>query len=91
MAGFGTFLVALAGPVVKRALVSLGFGIISYAAVSAALASALGAAKAAWSGLGGEALALIQMAGVSTAASILAGALIARVALQFTKKLGLVA
>lgn len=86
----GTWLVGLAAPMIKRALVSLGFGIVSFAAVSAALNAALDAAKAAWSGLGGEALALLQMAGVNTAASILAGALVARVSLMLLKKIDLV-
>lgn len=90
MAGFGSFLVSLAGPVVKKALTSLGIGIVSYAAVSAALGAALGAAKAAWSGIGADTLALIQMAGVNTAASILAGALTARVAMSIMKKMDLV-
>jgi hypothetical protein len=86
----GAFLLAMVGPLVRRALVSLGVGVLSYAAVSVALNAALASAKAAWAGLTGDTLALIQMAGVSTAASILAGALVARVALQFTKKLGYV-
>lgn len=92
MSGLGTFLAAIAGSVVKRALAALGIGIVSYAAMTAALNSALAAAKAAWAGLAGfpEALALIQMAGVTTAASIIAGALVARVALQSLKKLEIV-
>lgn len=92
MAGFGTFLVSLAGPVVKRAMVALGFGVVSYAAMAAALDAALSAAKEAWAGLAGfpEALQLIQMAGVNTAGSIIAGALVARVALQSLKKFELV-
>lgn len=92
MSGLGTFLAAIAGPVVKRALVALGFGVVSYAAMTAALNAALGAAKAAWAGLAGfpEALALVQIAGVNTAASIIAGALVARVAMQSLKRLELV-
>lgn len=92
MSGLGTFLAAAAGPVVKRALVALGFGVVSYAAMTAALNAALSAAKAAWAGLAGfpEALALIQIAGVNTAASIIAGALVARVAMQSLKRLELV-
>ena len=86
MAGFGTFLVSLAGPIAKKVLTSLGVGVVSYAAVSAALAAVLSNAKAAWGGLAGDSLALIQMAGVSTAASILAGALTARVTLQLLKR-----
>ncbi|GAB1387751.1 hypothetical protein MASR1M59_28990 [Melaminivora sp.] len=90
--GFGTFLASLAGPIVKRAMVALGFGLVSYAAMTAALNAALGAAKAAWAGLAGfpEALQLIQMAGVNTAASIIAGALVARVAMQSLKRFELV-
>lgn len=92
MNGLGTFLAAIAGPVVKRALQALGFGVVSYAAMKTALDAALNAAKDAWAGLQGfpEALALIQMAGVSSAASIIAGALVARLALQSLKKLELV-
>lgn len=92
MTGLGTFLAALAGPLVKRAMIALGFGVVSYAAMTAVLNSALSAAKAAWGGLSGfpEALALISMAGINTYCSIIAGALIARVALQSLKKLELV-
>ena len=92
IAGLGTFLASIAGPVVKRALTALGFGVVSYAAMTAALNSALSAAKGAWAGLSGfpEALALTQMAGVPTYCSIVAGALVARVALQSLKKLELV-
>lgn len=89
---FGTFLMAIAGPVAKKVMVALGVGILSYAAVSAALTAALSAAKSAWGAFGGgafsEALSLVQMAGVPTAASIFAGALIANVALEFGKRLG---
>lgn len=87
--GFGSFLGVIAGPVVKRALASIGFGVVSYAAISMALNSALQAAKTAWAGLAGETLSLIQMAGVSTAASIIAGALVTRVALMTLKRLEL--
>ncbi len=85
---FGAFLVGIAGSVAKRVLSALGIGLVSYAAMSAALTAALNAAKNAWAGLSGfpEALALIQMAGVTTAASIISGALIARVSMQSFKK-----
>jgi len=86
MPAIGTWLVGLAGPFIRKVLLSLGVGVVSYAAVSAALAAVLSSAKTAWGGLAGDALALIQMAGVNTAASILAGALPARVALQVVKR-----
>lgn len=82
----GTWLVSLAGPAIKRALASLGIGLASYAALSVALNQAIGSAKAAWSGIGGDALSLIQLAGVPDAISIIVGALLARVAMQTVKK-----
>lgn len=92
MSGLGTFLASLAGPLAKRVMLALGFGVVSYAAMTAALNQALSAAKGAWAGLAGfpEAMSLIQMAGVTSAASIIAGALVARVALQSLKKLEMV-
>lgn len=92
MGGLAAFFLSLAGPIIKRALIALGFGVVSYAAMTAALNAALGAAKGAWAGLSGfpEALAIVQIAGVNTYMSIIAGALVARVALQSLKKLELV-
>lgn len=87
--GLGSFLVLLAGPVVRKALISLGFGVVSYAAISTALNAVLDHARAAWGGLGGDALALINMSGASTALSIVAGALVARVSIMSLKKLEL--
>ena len=90
MAGLGTFLVALAGPIAKKVMVSLGVGVVSYAAITAALTAVLSSAKSAWGGLGGDALALIEMAGVGVAASIFAGALMARVSMQVLKRFELI-
>jgi len=86
MGAVGTWLVSLAGPAAAKILAALGVGIVSYAALSAALATALSSAKAAWGGLAGDALALIQMSGASTALSIVAGALLARLAFQAVKR-----
>jgi len=89
MGGIGSFLAAIVGPLAKKVLVALGFGIASYAAVTAALAQVLNAARTAYGGLSGDVLALVDLAGVGVAASILAGALTARVSLQVLKKLEL--
>lgn len=91
MPPIGTWLVGLAGPVVKRIMSALGVGIVSYAALSAALNSALSAAKGAWGGLTGDALGLVQLAGIPDAMSIIAGALIARVSLMVLKRFELIA
>lgn len=87
MPNIGTWLVSLTGPIVAKVLTSLGLGIVSYAALSTALNAALSAAKAAWSGLGGDALSLIQLSGASDALSIVAGALIARLGLLTLKRI----
>lgn len=87
MAGFGTFLVSLAGPAIRKVMLSLGLGVASYAAVAVALDGVISNAKAAWGGIGGDALSLIQISGVNTALSVICGALIARVGLMALKKI----
>lgn len=91
MSMIGTWLVSLAGPAAKTVLKSIGFGFVTYAALSVALASALNAARAAWGGLGGDVLGLIELAGASQALSIIAGGMVARVAMLSAKKLQLLA
>lgn len=85
--GLGTFLVAIAGPVVRKALTSLGIGLVSYAALSTALNGALGAAKNYLGGFTGDAANIVHLSGVFEAMSIIAGALIARVAMAQLKRL----
>lgn len=87
MSGIGTFLVSLAGPLVRKAAMSLGLGVASYAAMTAALNSALSEAKSALSGFSGDFLPIVQLSGVFIAMSIIAGAFVARVALSAVKKL----
>ena len=87
MAGLGTFLVGLAGPAARKVLTSLGLGVASYAAMTAALNSALSAAKGALSGFSGDFLPIVQLSGVFVAMSIIAGAFVARVTLSAVKKL----
>lgn len=87
--GWGSFLLAIAGPVAKRVLVALGLSVVTFAGVSAAVSGLLSHAKAAWAGAGFVAGVpdLIAMAGLNTALSIIAGAIIGRVALLTLKKI----
>lgn len=87
--GLSSLLVSLAGPLVKKALSSIGIGIVSYAAISTALNAALDGAKSAIGGFTGDALSIIQLSGVFTALSIVAGAMIAKAALDAVSKLEL--
>jgi len=87
----GTWLVSLAGPAARTVLKGLGFGFVTFAALSAALTVALDSAKSAWGGLTGDVLGLVELAGASTCLSIIAGAMVSRVAILSAKKLQLLA
>ncbi len=89
MSTISVFLMSLVGPVVKRILVSLGVGLVSYAAISTAVNALLGSAKSAWGGMSGDVLSLVELSGANTAISIIAGAIVAKVALMAVTKLQL--
>lgn len=84
--GAGAFLVALAGPVARRVLASLGLGLVTFLGAQAALGAVLSAAKSAMGGFTGDAAALFALAGGNTAASIIAGALVMRVSMMVLKR-----
>lgn len=86
MSGLASFLVSLAGPLVRKALLSLGLGVASYAALSTAVTAALNSAKTSLAGFTGDALSILQLTGLFTAMSIVAGAMVARVGLMALKK-----
>jgi hypothetical protein len=86
MGALGTWLVGLAAPAVRQILISLGIGVVSFAALSTALNLALSSAKSAFSGFTGDALNLFMLSGAHTALSIIAGAMVARVALIQLKR-----
>lgn len=81
MSTFSSALTALAGPLAKRVLVSLGIGIVSYAALLATLHSALDHAKALFGAVPADLLQIIARFGFFDAMAIEAGALIASVTL----------
>lgn len=86
--GWGTFLVAIAGPVARQVLISLGFAVITYVGVDTAVNALLNSARTAWNNaVFGDAAQIIAMAGVNTAVSIIAGAIVARVTMLALKKL----
>ena len=79
---------SLAGPVARRGAAALGLGLVSYVGVSAALNVLLDLVKAQWSSIGPDIATFLAMGGVNTAVSIIAGAMVARVALMSFKRLG---
>lgn len=86
MSGLGVFLVGLAGPAIRKILLSLGIGLVSYAALTTALNSALSSAKSSWGGMTGDVAGLVQLSGAGECLSIIAGAMIARVAMLAVKR-----
>lgn len=82
----GVWLLSLAGPAVKRALASLGIGIVSYAALSAVVAQAIDSARSAYGGITGDLAGLLGLSGIGEAAAILAAALTARVTYAAAKR-----
>ena len=87
MGGLGGFLFAFVGPLAKKILASLGIGLVSFIGVQAAVGALLEQARAAWSGMGSEVASYLGLAGAHTALSVIAGAIVARVALMTLKKL----
>ena len=83
-------MMALAGPLAKQVLMALGFGIVSFVGLDLALGAMLSAAKSAWAGsLSADVAAYVAMSGANTGLSLIAGAMVARVAMFATKALRL--
>jgi len=82
---------ALVGPLLRKALLAIGIGVVTYAGVSTAVNAALGSAKASLSAMTGGAVQLVALGGGFTALSIIAGGITAGVSmliLQRMAKLG---
>lgn len=88
MGGFGTFLMALAGPIARQVLLSLGIGVVTFVGLNTAVTAALGQAKAALAGINtvGEIVQILALGGVFTAFSIIAGGITAGVSMIALKR-----
>ena len=85
---WATLIMALVGPIARRALLSLGLGVVTFVGVDSAVSYLLSSAKAAWAGgLAGGAAQLVAMAGVNTAMGIIAGGIIGRVTMLTLKRM----
>nr|WP_316639180.1 DUF2523 domain-containing protein [uncultured Roseateles sp.] len=80
MNGLGTWLVALAGPLARRVLASLGLGVVTYVGMDAAIGAILNQARAGWGGMPADVVSYVAMSGANVALSLIAGAIIGRVA-----------
>jgi hypothetical protein len=86
--GLASLIMALAAPLVRHVLISLGIGLITYVGLDAAVSSALSAAKANMGGIAGSSAAILARAGVFSAMSIITGGIMARVSMMVLKRIG---
>jgi hypothetical protein len=74
-----SFLSAVAGPIAKRVLISLGFGILSFTGISSALNSLIATAQSDYSTAGAYASAVMGLCGLGMALGMISAALVFRV------------
>jgi rhodanese-related sulfurtransferase len=75
------------GPIAKKVLSSLGFGVVSYAAIIAALEGVKTAVIASYGAISGDIAAILSLAGFGQAIGIILGALTARLTYAQLNKL----
>lgn len=86
---WASLIMNLVGPVVVRALISLGFGVVSFTGFTALLTLIRNQIQTNLNGLPADAVSILFLAGVPQAIGIILSALVARVALAQTKKIQL--
>lgn len=84
------FLTGAVGPLAAQVLISLGMGVISFAAIATALGAVLSAAQGHFTGLGGYAFAFASIAGFGEGLGIIAGAMVFKAAYLALPRLGVI-
>lgn len=75
---------------IVRAVVALGFGIVTYGAVLYAINNAINHVKTAYNSLPAELLQFLAIAGLPECISIMLGALIAAASLRFARSIAFI-
>lgn len=84
--GFFQFLLALVQPVIARALIALGFSVVSFVGMDLLMDKLIASVHGAWGGLPHAILQLAGLAGVGQGLGIIFGAVLTRVMIwQLTK------
>jgi hypothetical protein len=87
MASLSAVLSSLAAPIAKKVLAALGMGVVSYAAINAALQGVTSALTSAYGSITGDLAAIISLAGFGQAMGIVLGAMAARLTFAQLNKL----
>lgn len=90
MTSLWAFLASASWPLVRKVLVMLGIGTITYAALTTLVNSIVANAQANWGQLTGAALQLSSLGGIPQVLGIITGALVARVAFLAVGKIGMI-
>lgn len=88
MANFGSFLVAITGPIARRAAASLGIGLVTYGGLILIANQVKDAVISNYGQLSGSVLDLLNLLGAGQALGIVLGAIIARAAFGAMSRLG---
>lgn len=91
MATVASLLTSLAGPLAKKALTALGMGVVSYAAINAALSAVTSAVTASYGAITGDLASILNLAGFGQALGIILGAMAARLTYAQLNKLQVLA
>jgi|GEM_PF-4925947 len=83
----GAWLLSIAGSLVGRALLSLGFAFVSYAGITSLTGGVISAAQSRYSAIDPDILQFLNLGGVGESGGIIAAALVARGTMSAIKKL----
>jgi len=86
MSTLAAFLISVIGPLAKRLLVSLGIGVVSYAALSTLLNDLIQSTLTNYQLIDSKVLAILNLAGVGTALGIITGGLVTSLSLIMLKR-----
>lgn len=81
MSTIASFLMGMIGPLVIKALIALGIGLVTFTGVTVALDGLIQMAVSNWAGVSAVVLQLVGLAGIPEALGIITGAMTARVAI----------
>ena len=88
MAQLGAWLLLMAIPLVKKVLVGLGIGAITYAGLTAVGSQIQSAVVSNWGAMGTVTLAILALGGCTKAVGIILSAIAARIAIISIGKIG---
>jgi len=86
----GTFFTASIGAIVKRALVALGIGILTFGAITAAFNQIVSIAQSHFNNVASDILQILNLAGTGEALGMVTGALVFKLGFTTMKRFGLV-